>query len=95
MSTLVKGQHVVWANLLRGWEVSGKFWCLRQKEGKLFQTKSTAVAKETFFYRVSELTDEDRIHLEQIIKKGGDARLRELNQGWVDWVQRVFDINRD
>jgi len=92
MSTLVKGQHVVWANLLRGWEVSGKFWCLRQKEGKLFQTKSTAVAKETFFYRVSELTDEDRIHLEQIIKKGGDARLRELNQGWVDWVQRVFDI---
>lgn len=91
MSTLVKGQHVVWANLLRGWEVAGRFWCLRQREGKLFGTKSTSVAKETFFYRVSELTSEDHVRLEQITQLGGDPRLRTLNQGWIDWVQRVFD----
>lgn len=91
MSTLVKGQHVVWANLLRGWEGDGRFWCLRQREGKLFGTKSTSIAKETFFYRVSELTGEDRARLDQITQLGGDPRLRALNQGWIDWVQRVFD----
>ena len=94
MSTLVKGQHVVWANLLRGWEVDGRLWCFRRQGEKLFRTQSTAVAKETFFYRVRELLDEDRDRLQYTVAQCTDPRLRDLNQGWIDWIERVFETRK-
>jgi hypothetical protein len=50
-------QHHVWQRYLKSWTVGGQIYCRR--EGRIFQTGTTAVAVERDFYKLHKLNSGD------------------------------------
>ncbi|MCR1344894.1 DUF4238 domain-containing protein [Acidithiobacillus ferrooxidans] len=87
-----KNQHYVWRHYLNAWTVDSSFCCYRQKDKKLFQTQPKAIASETYFYEIQQLTDGDMVFLEDIISRTTNERLRELNRDYVKMTQIPFQL---
>jgi hypothetical protein len=87
-----KNQHYVWQHYLRAWAPSGKFWCYRQKDRKFFNSTPGKVARERYFYKMQQLTDADKLFLEEVISRASDERLRELNRDYVKLTQLSFEL---
>lgn len=87
-----KNQHYVWRHYLNAWTVDSSFCCYRQKDKKLFKTQPKAIASETYFYEIQQLTDGDMAFLEDIISRTTNERLRELNRDYVKMTQIPFQL---
>ena len=70
--------HTVWQHYLTPWTTGGAIWC-RQAGGKVFRTGTRAVAVETDFHRLPELTATDV------------AALRLWLSRLVPWVQKACE----
>jgi len=92
MSDLTANQHYVWQHYLRAWGAPRKIWCKRADQPEPFQTTPRNVGAQRFFYEFHELTPDDLAYLHQVISKSNDAKLRDLNRGWIDSFQMTFSI---
>jgi len=63
MSREYKSQHYVWKYYLKAWATGEQIFC--QRQGKLFPTSVANIAQESYFYRISELSQTE---LEEVIK---------------------------
>jgi hypothetical protein len=50
-------QHHVWQRYLKAWSDTGQLWCLM--DGRIFQTGTTMIAVEKYFYKIGKLTIAD------------------------------------
>jgi hypothetical protein len=94
MSTVVKKQHYVWAHHLGAWEIDGVVWCHLAEQKKFFPTNRGSLANETYFYRAQKLTAGDLASLDHLINRSSDARLRDVNRGWVQGNQECFEVRQ-
>ena len=94
MSTLQKNQHYVWRYYLLAWATDEKVWCVRAPATKAINPNVKNIGSETFFYRISELTDADIAYLEHLIGRATDPRLQDLNRGWLHDFQLTYKLRR-
>jgi Protein of unknown function (DUF4238) len=87
-----KNQHYVWRHYLDAWAAEDTFCCYFQKNEKLLPTQPKAVASQTYFYEIRQLTDADKKFLDEVISKATDERLRDLNRNYVKLTQLSFDL---
>jgi hypothetical protein len=50
-------QHHVWQQYLKAWSTEGQLCCLM--DGRIFQTGTTMIAVENYFYKIGKLTADD------------------------------------
>lgn len=50
-------QHYVWQQYLKAWSTEGHLYCLMN--GRIFPTGTTAIAVESYFYKIGKLTTTD------------------------------------
>jgi hypothetical protein len=90
LSTLTKNQHYVWQHHLKSWSNRNKLYCYRQAAKKLFETRTNAIANETYFYRSDRLTEMDLQYINGVIAKATASELRDLHRGTVRMFQLTF-----
>lgn len=91
-SQVLKNQHHVWQYHLAAWTRRGKFWCYRQKARQFLFTRPKAVASETYFYRLHELTDADEKFIEHFISRASSPLLRDLNTNFLHLFKMVYSL---
>jgi hypothetical protein len=78
-----KNQHYVWKHYLEAWAVDERLSCYRQRDRKLIVTNPKNVASETYFYRLSELTDVELAYLDAVASRAKNDLMREVHQNFV------------
>lgn len=63
-----KNQHYVFRGYLRPWSQDGRIYCLRA--GKVIHANLRSVAFERFFYKVEELTPQERELIDRTVVQG-------------------------
>lgn len=85
-----KRQHFVWRKYLRAWAESDSIYCLMGD--KIFKSGLMGVGQERYFYRLKELTKEEITFLKALIDQDNRPMIRQLNHGWIDFFNQVFEI---
>jgi Protein of unknown function (DUF4238) len=92
-------QHYVWQEYLEPWTTAkGKarqLWCLRRDSIKPFLTDTKNVGVERDFYRLEDLREGDADFVRWLaFKPETNAKLRELNEGWIMGMESFFELQR-
>jgi hypothetical protein len=84
--------HYVWQKYLSAWSVDDQIACLRN--GQTFRCGTIKVAVQKDFYRLTEVTESDLKAIELVCFDQCDPGLRKLNQGWIPYFTRIFELKR-
>ena len=76
-----KNQHYVFQGYLKPWSEDDKVYCLR--EGRVFQSNLTGVACENYFYRLRDLTSEERQLIEKSFLEHGNESLQTIQRKFI------------
>ena len=91
MTQVTRRQHYVWRYYLEGWlRDNGQVYCFRN--GNLFSTNPKNIMVERDFYRVSNLTRNDKAFFESWLEQL-DPHLQEVNRGIYRLFLRVSNAN--
>ena len=85
-----KRHHFVWRKYLRKWAPDEKIACLM--ESRIFETDLMNVGQEKYFYKLKELTLEEVAFLKALIERDKRPLIRDLNHGWIDFFNQVFEV---
>jgi hypothetical protein len=84
-------QHYVWAHYLKAWATDNTIYCLR--DGKIITPNPEKIARETEFYKLTELTPEEIAYLERFVS-GQHELLRSINLRWIRLFVKLFAVRR-
>ncbi|OYQ66177.1 hypothetical protein B9G53_04965 [Pseudanabaena sp. SR411] len=84
--------HYVWRKYLRSWSLDESIWCARQ--GKIFKADLMNVGQIRDFYKLKELSAQDIEFIRMVAIEQSADHLQELNEGWLNWFNFIFDIKK-
>lgn len=85
-----KKQHFVWRKYLRAWAENESIYCLMND--KIFRSGLMGVGQERYFYKLKELTKAEIEFIKALIDQDNRPLIRELNHGWIDFFNKVFEV---
>ena len=87
-----KKQHFVWRKYLRKWTTNEKIFCLMGEN--IFEAGLMNIGQEKYFYKLKELTDQEIFFLKAVIEKHNIPMIREINHGWIDFFNKLFEFKK-
>ncbi len=61
-------------------------------EDRIFKSGLMGVGQEKYFYKLNELSNEEILFLKALLEKDQRPMIRQLNHGWIDFFNKVFEI---
>jgi hypothetical protein len=82
--------HTVWQQYLKAWTVDGVIWCLQN--GRIFRTRTPAIAVEKDFYKLQQLTPEDIDLIKLFFGQGHPLAVRNHAKFFLNMVMAPFQL---